>query len=109
VYTIRKEIKIEIAHHLPLTPKDHKCHRLHGHGYKIICTFKQSDKDFDGNWITDFSLPQVKRYDHRCLNDFMENPTAENFAKKIFDELPDTCVKVEAWETENSCAVYENL
>ena len=87
-YVLRKEYQFESAHHLPLTPEDHKCHRMHGHSYRFVVELC-SDKLVDG-MVVDYkdislcgkgAIGQV--LDHKILNDFIENPTAENICAYI--------------------------
>lgn len=33
--SICRTYRFEAAHHLPMLPETHKCHRLHGHNYKV--------------------------------------------------------------------------
>ena len=60
--------------------------------------------------VIDFS--HIKRVvkdqlDHRNLNEVLPfNPTAENIARWICDQLP-TCYKVEVQESEGNTAIYE--
>ena len=57
----------------------------------------------------------LERYDHSCLNEVTPfdriNPTAENLAKTIYQELkpriPEQQIKeVKVWESPVCCAVY---
>lgn len=102
------------AHRLP--HYDGPCHNLHGHTWKavfiiegpvkedgMVCDFKVVKKLLDDN------LP-----DHKFLNDWVDNPTAENLARflfvKIGAELAKTGLKLktlEIWESENAAAVME--
>ena len=60
--------------------------------------------------VIDFS--HIKRIvkdqlDHRNLNEVLPfNPTAENIARWICDQLP-CCYKVEVQESEGNTAIYE--
>ena len=60
--------------------------------------------------VVDFS--HIKRIvkdqlDRRNLNEVLPfNPTAENIARWICDQLP-TCYKVEVQESEGNTAIYE--
>ena len=47
--------------------------------------------------------------DHKYLNDIVDfNPTAENIAKWICDNVPN-CYKVEVQESEGNIATYERV
>ncbi len=102
------------AHHLP--KYEGPCHHLHGHTWKtvfiiegpvgpdgMVCDFKVVKKLLDDN------LP-----DHQLLNDFLENPTAENLTHYLFDKIAPvlaeqhlTLKTVEVWESENAAAILE--
>ena len=95
-----------------------KCENLHGHNWKVEATFDYKSLDKDGLAV-DFKevkalLKKVlERLDHSYLNKkraFKKlNPTSENIAKFIYEELKknnkDT-TSVSVWENENSCATY---
>ncbi len=91
---IRKTVGFEAAHHLPLLPEDHKCHRLHGHGYTVTVgvtgdldpTGMVIELGFVKSWLTQLVVGPL---DHQCLNeiDGLENPTAENLVLWIVDRM----------------------
>jgi 6-pyruvoyltetrahydropterin/6-carboxytetrahydropterin synthase len=91
---IFKEITFEAAHVLPNLPDGHKCRQLHGHTYYIIIHVDGSIDETTG-WIIDFADikkafgPIRERLDHNYLNDVpdLENPTSENLAIWIWNEL----------------------
>lgn len=91
---IFKEFTFEAAHRLPNVPEGHKCARLHGHSYRIRIHVSGPVGDETG-WVIDFSeikaafKPIYDRLDHYYLNDIegLENPTAENIARWIWDKL----------------------
>ena len=60
--------------------------------------------------VVDFShIKEVVKgkLDHQNLNDVLSfNPTAENIAHWICEQIP-TCYKVEVQESESNVAVYE--
>ena len=60
--------------------------------------------------VIDFThIKQVVKdqLDHRNLNEVLPfNPTAENIARWICDQLP-TCYKVEVQESEGNTEIYE--
>lgn len=91
--TICKAFDFDAAHWLPNVPADHKCHRMHGHTYRVelvLC----GDVDERG-MIADYSdieaawLPVHATIDHRILNDVagLENPTTELLAPWIASRL----------------------
>jgi 6-pyruvoyltetrahydropterin/6-carboxytetrahydropterin synthase len=82
---LTKEFRFEAAHRLPMVPPDHKCHRLHGHSYRIEVTVAGEVDDATG-WLVDYAditevVGPVLRgeLDHRTLNDVpgLENATSE--------------------------------
>jgi 6-pyruvoyltetrahydropterin/6-carboxytetrahydropterin synthase len=102
------------AHRLP--HYDGPCHDLHGHTWKavfiiegpikedgMVCDFKVVKKLLDAN------LP-----DHQLLNDWVENPTAENLAQFLFKKIGAELAKMnltlktlEIWESDNAAAIVE--
>ena len=99
-----------------------KCENVHGHNYKVRVTVGALQLDSSGLLMDFVDLRKaikdlVERLDHHFLNDlapFNEvNPTAENLAKYLFDEL-DPQVRqrgprvrsVTVWETDTTHATY---
>lgn len=113
--SVTKSFGFEAAHYLP--DYEGACNRLHGHSYKMQVTVSGSVDEMSG-MIIDFNVLKsvvnnevVDKYDHRYLNDFFENPTAENMVQHIFRELSAKFTKmglvlesVKLWETESSFA-----
>ncbi len=87
----------EAAHHLPYVAVDHKCRRLHGHSYRIEIRLA-GEPDPSTGMVMDFAevsdafAPLRDRLDHYYLNeiDGLENPTSENLARWIWDQLNGT-------------------
>jgi len=112
---ITKEFKFSAAH--KLTEYKGKCEKLHGHTYKLQVTVKGERKD-DGLVIDFVELKRmvmenvVDKFDHAYLNDFFKNPTAENVAVWIWDELEGKfeegveLEKVRLYESETSFVDY---
>src|SRR5262249_38194062 len=82
---LTKEFTFEAAHRLPHVPADHKCFRMHGHGFRIEIAV-QGEIDPKLGWLVDYAEiaarvePIVRsELDHRTLNDVpgLENPTSE--------------------------------
>ncbi len=90
---IAKTFDFDAAHFLPKVPADHKCHRMHGHTYRveIICEGEPDERGMviDYAEIADAWAPLHDRLDHRILNDDPElpNPTTELLAPFILDFL----------------------
>lgn len=79
------------AHRLPLY--EGPCFRMHGHNYKLRVSLRASPDPKTG-MAMDFeeirrivTLHVVGVFDHQVLNDFLENPTAENVVKWAWDKL----------------------
>lgn len=89
-----REFSFEAAHRLPNAPEGHKCCRLHGHSFRVqlVC---EGEIDPQTGWLIDFGEikrafePLLDRLDHRYLNEIegLENPTAENIARWIWQRL----------------------
>lgn len=107
MYYISKRIEISFAHRLTLDYES-KCRRLHGHNgvVTIYCCAEELDSN---GMVTDFTKVKqliADKIDHRCLNDlFSFNPTAENLARWIADQVPH-CYKVSFQESEGNVATY---
>lgn len=113
--TISRTFTLQAAHHLPATPPDHKCHRMHGHTWQ--CTvFVRGVLDPNLMWIIDYAVIDEawKRnvydvLDHRTLNDTIPNPTTEAMVFWIHQAMhPDiakagaTIVRIELAEGPNN-------
>jgi len=91
---IFKEFSFDAAHRLPNVPAGHKCARLHGHTYSVSI-YVEGEIGTDTGWIMDFAelktafKPLLNQLDHYYLNDIegLENPTAENLARWIWQRL----------------------
>lgn len=99
-----------------------KCESLHGHNWEVEVKIAANKLDKIGMAI-DFHILKRKvneitsKLDHKYLNDIAcfrkVNPTSENIAKFIFDNLKKKLnsknIKVSAvtvWESKNSLATY---
>jgi 6-pyruvoyltetrahydropterin/6-carboxytetrahydropterin synthase len=119
-YEIFHETMVSAAHRLLLTTGD--AERMHGHNWRIRAHLRASRLDERGMVLDFYDLERVLRgivqpFEHVVLNDVPPfddiNPTAENFARVVFDAL-DAAVaddrvavaRVEVWETDACCATY---
>ncbi|MBO8456313.1 MAG: 6-carboxytetrahydropterin synthase [Bacteroidetes bacterium] len=107
MYYVSKRLEISFAHRLSLDYES-KCTRLHGHNAVVTvwCCSKELDRN---GMVTDFTAIKKAvsdKLDHLCANDVVDfNPTAENFARWICDQVPN-CYKVMFQESEGNVAVY---
>lgn len=111
---ITRRYTFEAAHQLPNVPDGHKCKNLHGHSYRVMLTLEaESWPITPQGWVVDFSevdvraMPLISRLDHGCLNNIVDNPTAENLAVYILEELSGEMpelIEVTVQETDRSSA-----
>lgn len=108
MYTVTKRIEVSGAHCLQL-PYESKCTHLHGHNWIIDVTCQREKLDKNG-MVVDFTHIKdvVMQLDHAFINDIVKvNPTAENIAKWIHDQIP-FCTRVSVQESEGNVATYED-
>lgn len=92
--TISKMFDFDAAHRLDRLPKDHKCHRMHGHTYRVEIRLRGEPGRHLG-MLVDFAAisaawaPIHDALDHRTLNEIegLEIPTAELLAAWIYERL----------------------
>lgn len=113
---LKKKFQFEAAHSLPNLPPDHKCYRLHGHSFKVELTVSGLCDEKLG-WLTDYDdikkvfQPTLETLDHQHLNEIkgLENPTSENIAKWIWNEVQPKLphlTAIEVCETCNASCTY---
>lgn len=94
------------AHRLPYY--DGPCFRQHGHNYRLQVTLGGKPNPKDG-MIEDFEVIRKKVWetvlaqcDHHDLNEFLDNPTAENLIQWMWDRLKPVMPalkELRLWET----------
>ncbi|MBO5053756.1 MAG: 6-carboxytetrahydropterin synthase QueD [Muribaculaceae bacterium] len=108
MYYVTKQIEISAAHRLNLDYES-KCTSMHGHNWIITVHCRASQLNANG-MVTDFTHIKhtvMDRLDHACINDVIDvNPTAENLAKWICDNVPN-CWRVDVRESEGNTASYQ--
>lgn len=108
MYYVSKKLEVAGAHQLKLNYES-KCSNLHGHNWWITVHCKSNTLNENG-MVVDFK--HIKnmvsdKLDHHNLNEVFDfNPTAENIAKWICDNVP-RCYKVEVQESDGNIAIYE--
>ncbi len=112
-----KKFTFDAAHHL--VRYKGKCERLHGHTYHMSVKIEGRPSE-DEAMVMDFldvkktvKEKVLDRLDHANINDIIEQPTAENIARWVWERLApefkrDNCrlAEIEIWETETSGIVY---
>ena len=114
---ISKKFRFEAAHRLPFVEQGHKCGRLHGHSfYATVCV--RGHVNQNTGWFLDFSeiskafAPLLEKLDHNYLNEVkgLENPTSENIALWIIENMKFNNANVHYVTVEetctSSCTVY---
>ncbi len=97
------------AHFLPNHPK---CGKVHGHTYKVEVEVEGELRD---GMVIDFEDLKailreiVSKFDHKLINDLIDNPTCENICLAIFNEIKDRLkdlkvIRVKVYENPNKWA-----
>ena len=121
MFTVAKDFRFAAAHQI----RGHLggCQNLHGHSYRVRVHVQARELDRLGMVIDFADLKRVMEevigpFDHRFLNEVppfdARNTTAELLAQHVFDEVAARLddervgvVRVEVWESDSACAVYE--
>lgn len=115
-YTITKSFAFSAAHHLEDLPVGHKCRNPHGHNYTVRLILSTDDGLDEFGFVEDYgALADVKKFideelDHRDLNDWIAQPTAERLARTLFEHFIDAhprLVQVVVSETNTTTASYK--
>ena len=118
-YTDRRHMRLDVefyfaaAHRLPRY--EGPCFRMHGHNYKFFVAL-EGEVDPSTGMIADFGVVKqlvqehvLARVDHRTLNDLLDNPTAENIARWIWEALEPHLrglCEIRLYEIPDSCVTY---
>ncbi len=108
MFYVTKRMEIAGCHKLDL-PYDSKCKKLHGHNW-IVTVHCKAESLNDEGMVVDFKTIKEKIHgylDHGNFNELLPfNPTAENIAKWICDQIPQ-CYRVDIEESGNNSATYK--
>ena len=108
MYFVRKRLEIAAAHSLSLSYGS-KCTNLHGHNW-IMTIYCKAEKLNENGMVVDFSHIKDmlnEKMDHKILNRVFDfNPTAENLARWVVENVPN-CYRAEIQESEDNFAAYE--
>jgi 6-pyruvoyltetrahydropterin/6-carboxytetrahydropterin synthase len=114
---ITQAFRFEAAHHLPQVPTTHRCHRMHGHSYRVELQLQGPVDPVTGFVVDFFDIedafgPLLARLDHHCLNEIegLHNPTAENIAVWIWQRIKPSLAalsEVRVYETSDCWASYD--
>jgi len=116
---IGKQYDFSAAHFLPKVHDGHPCKRMHGHNYLVEVEIRGEIAPINGFCAqTDFAdidaiiKPIIAEIDHRVLNDFIDNPTAENIAVYLLQKFMDNSTRylfsIKVWETPKCWAMVVN-
>lgn len=110
---VEKEVRFEAAHRLPYY--DGPCKNLHGHSYRLVLAVEGEVEPASGILVDFYDVQRVvqkevlDQLDHKYLNDFMENPTAENIALFVWRNVKAAMpglAEIRLYETSDSCVVF---
>lgn len=122
MFTIFKDFTFAAAH--AIRGHTRGCQNLHGHNYRVRVHLRAERLDGLGMVLDFADLKQMIQeilgpFDHRVINDIPpfdeRNTTAELLSYYIFEEVEQRLAsqdrvrvaRVEVWETETSCAIFE--
>ena len=124
MYEVFTEMHFSASHHLRNYQGD--CAKVHGHNWQVRATAQAPSLNELGIAVDFKALKRhlhavVDPLDHEDLNsvftDDFGNPTAENIARYIYEELAPliakeegsaTLTRIDIWETPGNCASYFN-
>ncbi|MCG5530849.1 6-carboxytetrahydropterin synthase [Halorhodospira halochloris] len=104
-----RSFRFEAAHQLPNVPPSHPCHRMHGHGYRVILEAANGE---DAEALGQLWQPVAAQLHRSCLKDVLVNPTSERLAEWIWMRLrmySSGLRRVHVQETEHSGCFFDGF
>lgn len=108
MYRISKRMEIAGAHRLKLNYES-KCSNLHGHNWVVVVYCQSEELDKNGMVIdfTHIKKAVHDKLDHKLVNEVVDfNPTAENMARWIAEQVGPKCYRVTVQESEGNVAEW---
>ncbi|HXU45972.1 MAG TPA: 6-carboxytetrahydropterin synthase QueD [Thermoanaerobaculia bacterium] len=122
MFTIVKDFAFAAAH--AIRGHTRGCQNLHGHNYRVRVHLTAAQLDALGMVLDFADLKAIMQeiltpFDHHVINEvppFLErNTTAERIAEYVCEEVAGRLpadgrvevARVEVWETDTSCAIYQ--
>lgn len=91
MFTVCKSFHFSAAHYVSTLPEGHPCRRMHGHNYEVHVEMRSDTLNKNG-FIRDikelnlFSDYLDQKFDHRLLNDVLDDQVStELLAKHFYD------------------------
>ena len=107
MYYVSKRMEIAGAQRLNL-PYESKCANIHGHNW-IVTVYCKAEQLNNAGMVCDFKHIKEAihgKLDHQFVNEIVAfNPTAENMAKWVVEQIPE-CYKCMVQESEGNVAIY---
>jgi len=110
---IGRRFHFDAAHYI-LDATEKQCEEVHGHTYTLEIVV-EGEVGEDGMVLDFADLKKlvndvIRKLDHKNLNELFKNPTAENIAQWIFDQLKLqlNLVSVKLWEGEGKWVEVSN-
>jgi len=113
---LTKRFRFEAAHRLPRY--EGPCYHLHGHSYELHVSLEMPTDPETGMTLDFFVLDReikekvLDKLDHRNINDTIDNPTAENIAVWIWDQIRarfPQLIEIKLFETPDSSVTYRGV
>ena len=122
MHTIFKDFSFSAAH--AIRGHTRGCENLHGHNYRVRVHLRAERLDALGMVLDFADLKAMMQeilgpFDHRVINEIPpfdeRNTTAELISQYVYEEVERRLrgqervrvARVEVWETETSCAIFE--